>query len=137
MITKLTKARLQKLATLYSPTNNHKPLPEAIVNLTHIHTTIDTTHPQTTETKLYKPHKLYPEETNKGTWPLPDTIYDALHTCFNIQRVIHCNPINLPLRDEIYIPHDPQDIAFGALPYTRSACPGTSLALPEYKADKM
>jgi len=136
MITKLTKARLQKLTTVYSPTDNKITLPEAIVNLTHRHLTIDTTHTQTTETKLYKTHKQYPEETNNGTWPLPDTIYDALHTCFNIQRVIHHNPINLP-RAKTYISHDPKDVAFGALPYTKTAGRGTSLALPEYKADKL
>ena len=70
-------------------------------------------------------------------WPLPDTIYDALHNCFNIQRVIHCNPIILPLRAKEYLSHDPKDAAFGALPYTKSAWRGTTLALPEYKADKL
>ncbi len=84
---------------------------------------------------MYKPHKLHQEETNNGMWALPDTIYDALHTCFNIQRVIHCTPIILPLRAKEYISHDPKDAAFGALPYTKSAWGGTSLALPEYKAD--
>jgi hypothetical protein len=122
---------------LYNPTDNNTPLPEAIANLTQRHTTIDPIHTQSKETKLYKPHKLYPEESNNGMWPLPDTIYDALHTCFNIQRVIHCNPVILPLRAEKYISHDPEDAAFAALPYTKSAWRGTSLALPKYKAGKL
>jgi hypothetical protein len=130
----MTKARLQTLATLYDPRDKKPSLLEAIANLTHKHTTIGSTHTQTTETKLYKPYKLYPEEVNNGTWPIPDAIYDALHTCFNIQWVKHFNPIILPLRAKIYISHDPQDAVFGALPYTRSAWPGTSLALLEYKA---
>ena len=67
-----------------------------------------------------------------GTWPIPDTLYDALHQCFNIQRVIHCNPINLPLRAKTYISHDPRDTRFSATPYTHTAWPGTSLAIPEY-----
>ncbi len=87
------------------------------------------------ETKIYKRHKLYPEETNNGMWQMPDTIYDALNTCFNIKRVLHCNPIILPLRAKEYISQDPKDADFGALPYTKSAWSGTSLALPEYKAE--
>jgi hypothetical protein len=66
LITTLTKARLQKLAILHIPNDNNTSLPEAIANLIHRHTTIDPTHIQTKETKLYKPHKLYPEETNNG-----------------------------------------------------------------------
>jgi len=137
VITKMTKARLRKLATLYRLPDNQTPLQKALANLTHKHPTIGNTHTQTTETTLYKPYKLYPEEFNNGTWPIPDTIYDALHICFNIQRVIHCNTINLPLRAKTYISHDPQDAVFLAFPYTKSAWPGTSLALPEYKADKL
>ena len=51
---------------------------------------------------------------------------------FNIQRVLHCNPINLPLRAKTYISHDPKDTRFGAIPYTHTTWPGISLALPEY-----
>jgi hypothetical protein len=47
------------------------------------------------------------------------------------------NPINLSLRAKIYISHDSKDVAVGALPYTKLAWPGTSLVLPEYKADKL
>ena len=98
LMTTLTKARLKRLTNLYIPKDNITPLPEAIANLTYRHKTIDPTHTQTKESKLYKPYTLYPEETNNGIWPIPDTLYDALHTCFNIQRIIHCNPVILHLR---------------------------------------
>jgi hypothetical protein len=137
LITTITKARLQKLTNLYNPTDTNTPLPEAIAILTHRHTTIDPTRTQPIETKIYKPHKLYPEETNNGMWQIPDNIYDALNACFNIKKVIHCNPIILPLRAKEYFSHDPKDAAFGALPYTKLAWSGTSLALPEYKAEKL
>jgi len=86
---------------------------------------------------VYTPYKLYLIEINNGTRPIPEAIYDAVRICFDIQRVIDCNPINLPLRAKTYISHDSQDAIFGALPYTKSAWPGTSLAFPEYKAEKL
>jgi hypothetical protein len=70
-------------------------------------------------------------------WEIPDNIYDALNVRFNIKRVIHYNPIILPLLAKEYISHDPKDAAFGALPYTKSAWSGTSLALREYKAEEL
>jgi len=105
-----SKAHLQKLTTLYHPaSDNQTSLPNVLANLTHIHTGIDIAHGQTTETKLYKPYTLYPEETTNGAFPIPDDVYDALHICFNIQRVIYCNPINLPLRAKnIYFPRPPR-----------------------------
>ena len=69
--------------------------------------------------------------------PIPYVIYDALNHCFNIQRVIHCNPINLPLRANTYTPHKPKDASFGAIPYIKTAWPGTSLALPDYTPHKL
>ena len=70
-------------------------------------------------------------------WPIPDTLFDTLHHYFNIKRVIGCNPFNLPLRAKVYIPHDPLDSTFGAMPHTRSAWPDTSLALQDYTANKL
>jgi hypothetical protein len=55
----------------------------------------------------------------------------------NIQRVIHCNPINLLLRSKTYISHDPKDACFGAIPYTKTTWPETSLALQDYTPDKL
>ena len=53
------------------------------------------------------------------SWPIPDTLYDALCNCFKMKRVIHCNPITLPLQAKEYISHDPRDAIFDALPYTK------------------
>jgi len=52
------------------------------------------------------------------------------------QRVIHCNPITLPLGAKEYISHDSRDAVFGALPYTKTAEPDASLALPTYNAEQ-
>ena len=137
LITTITKARLRKLNTLHDHTNDTTPLPEALANLTHRHTTIHITHQPTIETKLHKPYKPQQHAEPNGTWTIPDTLYDALHQCFDIQRVIHCNPINLPLRAKTYISHDTRDTHFGATPYTRTAWPSTSLALPDYTPHRM
>ena len=31
-------------------------------------------------------------------WPIQDNLYDILDDCFQVNRVVHCNPYNLPLR---------------------------------------
>jgi len=102
-----------------------------------MHTTINITHNHIAEIKLNKHYKIKPQQDLKGTWPIPDVLYDALHLCFNIQRFIHCNPISLPLRAKTYISHDPKDACFGAILYTKTAWPGTSLALPDYTPNKL
>jgi hypothetical protein len=45
--------------------------------------------------------------------------------------------MTLPLRAKEYIYHDPRDATFGALPYTKTTWPDTSLALPSYKAEHL
>jgi len=45
--------------------------------------------------------------------------------------------MTLPLRAKEYVSHDPRDIIFGALPYTKTACPDASLALSAYKAENL
>ena len=72
-----------------------------------------------------------------GTWPISYVLYDALNNCFNVHGVIHCNSINLPLRAKTCISHDPKDACFSATPYTKTAWPGTSLALPDYTPIKL
>jgi hypothetical protein len=132
-----TKARLQKLNALYTHAKDRPKLPEALAELSHRHNIIKIIHDQNTETKLYKHYKTQPIQDLNGTWPIPDPLYDALDNCVNIKRVIHCNPINLPLRSKMYISHGPKDACFGGIPYTNTTWPDTSLALPEYKPDKL
>ncbi len=69
-------------------------------------------------------------------WIIPDTLYDTLCNCFKIRRVIHCNPLILPLRAKEYIFPDPKDTIFGAPPYTNTAWADASIALLDYKAHK-
>jgi len=64
-------------------------------------------------------------------------LYDALRNCFKIKRVIHFNPITLPLRAKENISHYPRDAVFGALPYTKTVWPDASLALPAYKVEQL
>ncbi len=45
--------------------------------------------------------------------------------------------MTLPLRAMEYISHDPRDVVFGALPYTKTAWPDASLALLAYKAEQL
>ncbi len=45
--------------------------------------------------------------------------------------------MTLSLRAKEYISHDPKDVTFGALPYTKTAWPDASLALPTYKAEHL
>jgi hypothetical protein len=133
----MTIARLQKQNTLYNHANNKHAISEALAELTSKHTTINITHDQITETKLHKHYKPQSQQDLNGTWPISNVLYDALDNCFNVQRVIHCNPINLPLRSKTYISHDPKDACFGAIPYTKTAWPGPSLALLGYMSNKL
>ena len=45
--------------------------------------------------------------------------------------------MTLPLMAKEYISHDPKDATFGGLPYTKTAWPDASLALPTYKAEHL
>ena len=41
-------------------------------------------------------------------WPIPEVLYDKLCNCLKIKRVLHCNPMTLPLRAKEYISNDPR-----------------------------
>ena len=114
----MQKARLQKLHALYNHATDTPKFPEALAGLTHKHAAINITNNQITETKLHKHYKPQLYQDLNGTWPIPHVLYDALNNCFNDQRVIHCNLINLPLRAKTYISHDPKDACFDAISYT-------------------
>ncbi len=42
-----------------------------------------------------------------------------------------------PLMAKEYLSYDPRDAVFGALPYTKTAGPDASLALPAYKGEQL
>jgi hypothetical protein len=105
----MTKSRLQKLRNIYRPNNDNTPLPKAIAELilrqrakaygtqpTHAHPL----HKQKLKQNHHEPN---------GTWIIPDSIYDALHNCFYIQRALHCDPITLPLSANKFVSLDPLD----------------------------
>ncbi len=45
--------------------------------------------------------------------------------------------MTLHLRAKEYISHDPKDTTFGAIPYTKTAWPDASMALPAYQTDHL
>jgi hypothetical protein len=45
--------------------------------------------------------------------------------------------LTLPLRANEYISHDPRDVVFGVLPYTKIAWHDASLEFPAYKAEQL
>ncbi len=64
---------------------------------------------------------------------MPDQLIDTLHDCFQIDRILNCNPCNLPLRASTYYSEDPFDKLFSAEPLTKSAWTGITLSLPEFQ----
>ena len=121
LISTITKPRLRKLSNIYHPQDTAISFPEAISDAIHRHNTTTYRVSHTKERKLHKQHTQTQHIEYEEPWPIPDALYDALCNCFKIKRVIHCKPMILPLRAKEYIPHDPRDAVFGALPYTKIA----------------
>ena len=67
----------------------------------------------------------------------PNLRQTPLHDCFQIDRIIHCNPYNLPLRANTYYSEDPLDKLFSAEPLTNTAWTGMTLSLPEFQPNKL
>ena len=108
LISAMTKAKLHKLKNLYQPTNDNTPFPQVVAELTLYHKAIAYDTIPGKENILYKRKKQHNQPGPNGTWSIiTDNLYDTLHHCFDIKRVIHCNPVNLPLRAKEYISHDP------------------------------
>jgi hypothetical protein len=137
LIATMTKSRLQKLRDLYRPNTKNKPIPQAIAELILRQKTKAYDALPTKARPLHKQTRKQTYQEPNGTWIIPDHLYDKLHKCVNIKRVLHCDPITLPLRAKQYIYHDTLDSQFGAAPYTDTAWPGTSLAIPDYTPDKL
>jgi hypothetical protein len=133
LISPISKARLTKLAKIYRPQTSTLTLPEAIANALLRHKASTYREPLTKERKLHKTQTQQQQLEFDEPWHIPDILYDTLRSCFDIKRVIHCNPMTLPLRATEYISHDPRDGDFGALPFTHTAWPDASLALPGYQ----
>jgi hypothetical protein len=137
LITIVSKPRLRKLSNLYHPQEITTTFPKALSEVILRHNTTTYKETFTKERKLRKQHKKTQQLEYKELWQIPDTLYDALYNCFQIKRVIHCNPMILPLRAKEYICRDPKEATFGAIPYTKTVWPDGSLALPAYKAEHL
>ena len=72
-----------------------------------------------------------------GGWPIPDQLFDTLHDCFDIDRILHCNPYNLPLRASTYYSEDPFNKLFSAEPITNTVWTELTLSLPELQPNKL
>jgi hypothetical protein len=133
LISTISKYRLRKLSNIYHPQDNTITFPETLLDVILRHNTTTYRVSFTKERKLHKQHKQNQQLEYEEPWHIPDALYDARCACFKIKRVIHCSPMTLPLRANEYISHDPKDTTFGAIPYTKTAWPDASLALPSYK----
>jgi hypothetical protein len=72
-----------------------------------------------------------------GGWPIPDKLYDTLDECFDIDRILHSNPYNLPLRAQTYYSEDPLNTLFTSESLTDTTWTGTSMPLPEFQPSKL
>ena len=87
-----------------------------------------------------KPRPLYkdypgeqdnPPATYGTLWPIPDRIYDALHSITPIDRILDADPVRLPTNARTYYSTHPEDSHFGALKSTQSTVwPGLTLSAP-------
>ena len=115
LISTISKVRLKKLNSMYNQKDTTTTFPEALADAILRHRASNYKETLTNERKLHKQQKQNRQLEYEEPWPIPDALYDTLYNCFKIKRVIHCNPMTLPLRAKEYISHDPMDATFGAL----------------------
>jgi hypothetical protein len=127
LISPIPKARFHKLIIMYHSQDNTPTFPEVLAGVILRHKTTTYKETFTNERKLIKQQKLNQQLEYEEPWPIPDALYDTLCNCFKIKRVINRNSMTLPLRANGYTSHDPRDATFGALPYTKTSWPDTSL----------
>ena len=125
--------RLDKLHDIYKHDRTNPPFAESLSRLIQRHNTQHNLKKVQRELQLTK-SKSAPDTQPLlcGGWPIPDELYDTLNTCFGIDRILHCNPYNLPLRAQTYYSEDPLNNRLSSEPLTDTAWTGTSLSLPEF-----
>ena len=134
VINTIDKARVNTLRHMFNPTHSHQTFEDALSTLmcrtyTHLNR-----RKALRELKLTKHINPDHHPIMRGRWPIPDPIYDALHQAFNIQRVLDCSPMDLPINATEYYTRHPDDTAFSAGTLTATAWPRTSLSLPNQTA---
>ena len=60
-----------------------------------------------------------------------------MDACFDIDRILHGNPYNLPLRAKTYFSEDPLNTMFSSEPLTDISWTCTSMSLPEIQPNKL
>jgi hypothetical protein len=70
-------------------------------------------------------------------WPIPDHLYDTLPDCFQIDRILYCNPYILPLRASTYYSEVPFNVLFFSEALTNTAWTGMTLSLSELQPNKL
>jgi hypothetical protein len=125
--------RLNKLHDIYKHERTNPLFAESLTKLIQIHTTQHNLKKVQRKLQLAK-SKSAPETQPFlcGGWPTPDKLYDTLDACFDVDRILHCNPYNLPLRAQAYYSEDPLNNRFSSEPLTYTAWTGTSMSLPEF-----
>jgi hypothetical protein len=130
--------RLDKLHDIYNHSLSNPPFEEALAKL--ILKQDKQHHPKKILRELQLSKAKSVTDTQPllcGGWLIPDRLYDTLHDCFQIDRVLHCGPYNLPIRANIYYSEDPYHQIFSAKPLTNTAWTGMTLSLPEFQPDKL
>jgi hypothetical protein len=98
---------------MHHPQESKTTFPKALADVILRHKA--TTYKETfiNKRKLHKRQKQNQQLEYEEQWPIPDTQYDTLRKYLKLKRVIHCNPMTLPLRAKEYKSYDPRDATFG------------------------
>jgi len=118
-ICSIANIRLDKLHDIYKHESANPPFEESLANLIQRHNTQHNLKQIQRELRLTKSKTA--SETQPilcGGCPIPDKLYDTLDACFGIDRILHCNPYNLPRRAHTYYSEDPLNTIFSSEPLT-------------------
>jgi hypothetical protein len=130
--------RLDELHDIYNNTPNNPPFEESLAHLIHKNNKQHHLKKIQRELQLSKAKNIIDTQPLIcRRWPIPDQLYDTLHDCFQIDRILHCNPYNLPLRPSTYYSEDPFNKLFSAAPQTNTPWTGITLSLPEFQPNKL
>jgi hypothetical protein len=129
---------LDKLHDIYKHERSDPPFAESLAKLIQRHNTQHNI--KKVQRELQRTKSRSAPETQPllcGGWPLPEKLYDTLDACFDIDRILHCNPYNLPLRAHTYYSEDRLNNIFSSEPLTDTAWADTSKSLPELHPQKL
>ena len=139
-ITTLEETRVTYLHRNFQPHLTNLPFEEALAKMIYKTDTAYSKQAALREIRLADSHQSNepaPTATRTGQWPIPHQLYMSLDAAFGVDRVLHCNPMNVPLDAPAFFSEDPDDNIFSAELLTNTAWPGTSLSLPVHTADSL